>query len=89
MAVEIYELILPISVDINPYADVDKDMWFAQYLKAAKTANLIRNSIASQYFYPTGYIKRGDISDIIYRIMAIKELGEEKFEPRLEDLLVD
>lgn len=81
MAIEVFGLELP-SVQSNPFSDVDKSTWFAPYVQIAKVSGLFDNSMTS--YGASNGMKRGDISDIIYRLLAIKKLGVNEYSKSLD-----
>lgn len=81
MAIEVQGLDLPSSVLNDPYSDVPKEQWFAKYVYVAKEAGLFDN--LTNYAAGDG-MERGNISDIIYRLLAIQALEVEKYEKALD-----
>lgn len=85
MAIEVFGLSLPITISSNPYSDVPKSQWYAKYIMVAKEAGLFDTMTS----YKSGDgMQRGDISNIIYRLLTIKELGVAKYNNNLDDQMI-
>jgi murein DD-endopeptidase MepM/ murein hydrolase activator NlpD len=67
----------PVSIDptvaIDPFTDVKKDDWYAVFAQFAKTKNLLPKS--GTEFKPNEEITRGEVAEIIYRLMVILQSG--------------
>lgn len=86
MAIEVFDIELPETVEIDPYTDTDKDIWFAPYVSIAKSKNLLS---VNTHYQPSNGMTRGDISDIIYRLLTLKELQELKYDTSLDMRMTD
>ena len=86
MAIEVFGIELPTTVGTNPYPDTNKDQWFAKYVFAAMQKGLFDSSMTN--YEPSEGMQRGDVSEIIYRLLAIKALQAEKYETSLDSQLV-
>ncbi len=56
--------------------------WYSPYVNYAKNKNLLPESI--EYFTPEKNILRGEVAEILYRMIAIKTLKVEKFSTKLD-----
>src|SRR3989338_7234667 len=56
--------------------------WYSPYVNYAKNKNLLPESI--EYFTPEKNILRGEVAEILYRMIAIKTLKAEKFSAKLD-----
>jgi len=82
MAIEVFGIELPKTIKSNPYSDVDKNLWFAPYIQISKESGLFDDSMTS---YRAGEgMKRGDVSSIIYRLLAMKKLKMNKYSRGLD-----
>ncbi|MBN2307090.1 S-layer homology domain-containing protein, partial [Candidatus Peregrinibacteria bacterium] len=86
MAIEVFGVDLPSVVDTNPFSDTEHDTWFAKYVQAGKTSGLFDEN--TQVFRPADGMTRGDISEIIYRLLVIKELQVEKYDQSLDSQIL-
>ncbi len=77
MAIEVFEIDLPSNISTNPYPDTVSSQWYTKYVLIAKEKGLFNNSMTS--YYPANGMQRGDISDIIYRLLTIKKLQLERY----------
>ncbi len=57
-------------IDIAPYEDVDKSIWFAPYFSFSRIHNLI-NSVSGNV-YPSQQITRGEAVEVIYKLSQIR-----------------
>ena len=62
------------TVSSAPFADVLADDWFALYFQYAKDKNLLEAD-SSNKILPSAGMTRGEVAEIIYRLMRIKETG--------------
>jgi hypothetical protein len=72
--------ILASSPSIDPYTDVPKDAWFAAYVNYTKDKNL--HELSSNTFNPTQAMTRGDLAEMIYRLIIIREQNLDRFESK-------
>ena len=82
MAIEVFGITLPQSISANPYPDTDKSQWFAPYVSISIQKGLFDSSMTN--YRPSEGMQRGDVSDIIYRLLVIKKLQIEKYESSLD-----
>ncbi len=82
-------LLLTNNVDLSnmtitsaPFADVQANDWFALYFQYAKDKNLIEAN-AQGNVTPAQGMTRGEIAEIIYRLMRIKETGATSYSSTL------
>lgn len=68
---------IPESVATSMYDDVDGTAWYAPYVKAAKDKGILEPIGGS--LGVSSDMKRGGISEVIYRSMYIREKGIESF----------
>lgn len=68
---------VPASVQTSLYDDVDGSTWYAPYVKAAKDKGILEPSSGS--LGVSDNMKRGGISEVIYRSMYVREKGIERF----------
>lgn len=86
-------LIEGMNVDIDPndnitgFADVNRNQWFAPYVKFAKDKNLI--DIGSSYFNPGKEMQRDEVAEAIYRVKVITETGSSQYTASLGDQLIN
>lgn len=59
--------------DNDPYADAPKDAWFAGAAAYAKEKNLVPGGSSS--LNPGDGLTRGEVAEIIYRLLAVKKSG--------------
>ena len=71
-----------ISVTQNPYADTPKDAWYAPYVQYAKDKNLI-DADDQNKVYPGQGMTRGKLAETMYRLIYLKEHGQDTFIPPL------
>lgn len=83
MAIEVFGIDLPSSISVNPYPDTDNSQWFAKYVLVAKEKGLFDSSMTS--YQPSNGMQRGDVSDIIYRLLAIKKLQSDTYDISLDN----
>lgn len=69
------------SVEDDLFEDTDKAAWYAPFLKVAKDKQLLEE-IGSN-FNPTNGMTRAGISENIFRVMIIRDLGEAEFNDSL------
>lgn len=55
--------------DGHPYEDVEVGQWYMQYIGQAKELGILEET--EGYFYPGDNITRGQISEIIYRLLIL------------------
>ena len=67
----------------NPFADVDKDAWFSNYVDYVKTKNLV--GITGTNFGPSEELTRAELAEIIYRLMYIQENSQDVFTQPVSD----
>ena len=77
MAIEVFGMELPEQLINNPFGDTDKNAWFTKYVQVAKDSGLLYEDMQS--FLPSNGMTRGDISEIIYRLLVIQKLQIEKY----------
>lgn len=70
MLIEVFGISL-VAGDTNPYSDVDKNAWFAKYVNTAKNYGLLEEK--NTQYLPGSFIKRGEISENIYRLLLDKK----------------
>lgn len=76
-------LLLAMDVDLGTivsrdvYEDVPRGAWFARYVDFAKDKNLI--SVDGGNFYPEAGMTRGDVAELMYRLIVLKVSGEDSF----------
>jgi hypothetical protein len=68
---------LPESAPAFLYSDVDNATWYAPYVKAAKDKGILEPT--SGHLGVSSDMKRGGISEIVYRAMYIRQQGLERF----------
>lgn len=56
-------------VSEDPFADVDKDAWFAKYVARAKIYGILEET--GEMFYPSEGMKRAGICENLYRILDV------------------
>lgn len=69
-----FKVTLPTSITDNPFADVDKALWYAPYADYGKVKQLVW-VLDDGKFHADRDITRADFAEIIYRMMYIKELN--------------
>ena len=72
MAIEVFGIELPQQISSNPYPSVDKSSWYGKYVSVAKEAGLYDSYVTD--FVPHLGMQRGEVSDVIYRLIALKKL---------------
>ncbi len=84
-------LILTNGIDLNnlevtetPYKDAESSEWYIKYLQYAKDKNLIDADVRGNIFPGQG-ITRGKLAEIMYRLIKVKEQGQENPTPKQED----
>ncbi len=74
-------LATPVSIEptVNdaPYPDVSKDEWYAVFAQFGKQKNILPK--ASDGFRPNEEITRGEVAEIIYRLMLIVKTGSTSY----------
>jgi len=83
MAIAVFGIDLPTSINSNPYKDTDKSSWFASYVQAGKDMGLFGDQWSS--FRPSDGMERGDISDIIYKIITTKTDDDQQDDITMDD----
>lgn len=68
---------LEIPTGVSKFSDVHDDAWFYPYVLAAEQGNYLEET--GPLFNPTAEYTRGQIAQILYRILITRELGEDKF----------
>lgn len=68
-------------VVMKPYQDVDTKAWYASYIALAKDKNLLDSS--SNLIKPNGQMSRGEVAQILYRIIVMKASGKFIFDRNL------
>lgn len=68
---------IPVSDSARQFADVMPYEWFCNYVNAGAAKGLI--DTASPYFNPNDGMTRSDVSESIFRAIAMKETGKTKF----------
>ncbi len=71
-----------ISVFADPFSDVLKEDWFAVYYQYAKDKVLVE-AVTDNKIFPSKGLTRGDLAEIIYRLMKMVEKGAEKYDVTL------
>lgn len=66
------------TVSSAPFADVLADDWFALYFQYAKDKNLLEADTSNK-ISPSAGMTRGEVAEIIYRLMRIKETGANSY----------
>lgn len=56
-------------VPLNSFADIDKDAWYADFIKVAEERNLLDENPAVDLYKPNDPANRGDAAQIIYRVL--------------------
>jgi hypothetical protein len=74
---------VPESVPAPLFSDVDNGAWYAPYVKAAKDRGILEPISGS--LGVASDMKRGGISEIIYRAMYIREQGMDRFPAQQAD----
>ena len=64
---------IPVSIDENPYSDVEIDSWYAPYAKIADDRRLFFKSRNSGSLFPDINMNRGALAELIYRILKTGE----------------
>ena len=74
-------LAMDVELDTNivrdVYPDVPRDAWFAPYVKFAKDKNLIAHD--GGLFNPDAGMTRGEVANLIYRLIVLKVSGADQF----------
>jgi hypothetical protein len=65
----------------KPFSDVDVNSWYSGYVAIAKDKNLLETS--SNMFRPNEAMTRGDVSELLYKIILLKVTNGIKFENSL------
>jgi murein DD-endopeptidase MepM/ murein hydrolase activator NlpD len=68
-------------VDVKPYQDVDTSAWYASYITLAKDKNLLDSS--SNLIRPNEKLSRGEVAQMLYRIIVMKASGKFKYDRTL------
>lgn len=75
----------PVSIDptvsTSPYPDVQTDDWHAVFAQFAKQKNLLPN--VTNGFKPNEAIARGEVAEIIYRLLVIISSGSKSYTAEL------
>lgn len=87
MAIEVFGIDLPQSISSNPYPDTDKNQWFAPYVSISMQKGLFETDMSN--YKPSEGMQRGDVSNIIYRLLAIKKLQTEKYTSALDSQMME
>ena len=87
MAIEVLGIELPKTLEVDPFIDVNKDAWFAPYVYAAKKRNCLEGS--SSNYQPTDGMTRGDVSEIIYRLLVIQKMQVDEYQSSLDESMLD
>ncbi|MFN7161300.1 MAG: S8 family serine peptidase [Candidatus Gracilibacteria bacterium] len=69
---------LSTTVKTSTFKDVDLKAWYAPYVIVGETLNLLEEEGQANY-NPAGLMKRGSISEILYRYLYMKEKGYSSF----------
>lgn len=72
---------VPETVKVDPYSDVEKDQWYAPFIAYAKQKNFLDEDRSK--VYPGEAMTRADVAEFIFRIMVMKEVGSQKYHPKL------
>lgn len=79
---------LGISVDpvvtADPYDDVDKLSWFAPYVQFSQQKNIF--PVTGSIFDPSRQMDRGEVAEVIYRMISVQENGVDKYSVLLKPL---
>jgi len=54
------------------YADLDKDAWYYTYVVSALVLNLLEENPNLEFFRPDEPALRGDVAEILYRVLRSK-----------------
>lgn len=79
---EIQGWILEDGVD-EKFSDVDYKQWYAGYLRYAETKGFLPESDVGNRFDPTGGMTRATIAENMFRTVAVIQMGNSKFLPRM------
>ncbi|MBI4975363.1 S-layer homology domain-containing protein [Candidatus Peregrinibacteria bacterium] len=66
MLLEVFQIKAVVPAE-NPYNDVNKDEWFSKYIGTAKNIGILEEK--GKLYNPSKNIKRGEISENIYRVL--------------------
>lgn len=58
---------IPSSITSAPYTDTPLTAWFTPYISIAKSKNFLEE--ASRFYGPYSYMNRGQVSEVLFRIM--------------------
>ncbi len=67
-----------LTVSADPYADAYMNQWYAPYVEYAKEKNLI-DADSNNMVSPAQGMTRGKLSEAMYRLMYLKEMGWDKY----------
>ena len=67
----------------KPYADVEKDAWFAVYFQYAKNKNLL-DADSEGKINAGNALTRGEVAEVMYRLVRIQETGAESYSPSID-----
>ncbi len=68
----------------DPYEDVFADQWFALYYQYAKEKFLVEADRDNKV-YPSSDMTRGELAEVMYRLMRMVETGEESYSHDLDE----
>jgi len=87
MAIEVFDIEPPSTISTNPYPDTDKNQWYAPYISISVQKGLFDDTMKN--YQPAYGMQRGDVSDIIYRLLTIKKIQTEKYENNLDSQMLE
>ena len=73
--------ISPVAPTVDPYADVSKTLDLAKYINYVKEKKLM--DISSAYFGINTNMTRGDVAEMMYRLIALDKTGASAYTPLL------
>ena len=82
-------LINAMNIDIDPnanttpFSDVDRNQWYAPYVRFAFDKNLL--DISGSKFDPNKEMQRDEVAEAIYRVKVLTETGSSKYTANLGD----
>lgn len=68
----------------DPYSDVDKLAWYAPYVQFSKLKNIFPLDVS--IFEPSKAMSRGEVAEVIYRMLVLKQTNEESYSVLLKPL---
>jgi len=71
-----------VELSVKPYGDTPVNEWFTPYVYRGRQMAIFSNT--GYTFKPGGEITRGEISEILYRLLVISKLNENKYQHGLD-----